>query len=68
MPFLFQRRHGIEHHALTRSFVRTSLIRALTTAGLTDASNQPLTFTPHDFRTLFITDGLRPLKWCTGST
>ncbi|MET7852819.1 tyrosine-type recombinase/integrase [Streptomyces avermitilis] len=59
LPFLFQRRHGTEHHALTRSFVRTSLIRALTTAALTDVSNQPLTFTPHDFRRLFITDAIR---------
>lgn len=60
MPFLFQRRHGTEHHALTRSFVRTCLIRALTTAAaLTDVTNQPLTFTPHDFRRLFITDAIR---------
>ncbi|WP_329164255.1 site-specific integrase [Streptomyces sp. NBC_01387] len=59
LPFLFQRRHGTEHHALTRSFVRTSLIRALATATLTDVSNQPLMFTPHDFRRLFITDAIR---------
>ncbi|MFE7396372.1 tyrosine-type recombinase/integrase [Streptomyces sp. NPDC057557] len=59
MPFLFQRRHGTEHRALTHSFVRTSLTRALTTAALTDVSNQPLTFTPRDFRRLFITDAIR---------
>lgn len=53
MPFLFQHRHGTEHHALTRSFVRTCLIRALQATGLTDAHNQPLAFTPHDFRRLF---------------
>lgn len=59
MPFLFQRRHGTERRTLTRSFVRTSLIRALKTASLTDVSSQPLTFTPHDFRRLFITDAIR---------
>jgi integrase len=59
MPFLFQRRHGTERHALTRSFVRTCLIRALQSTGLTDASGQPLLFTPHDFRRLFLTDAIR---------
>jgi len=59
MPFLFQRRHGTEHHVLTRSFVRTCLIRALQATGLTDASGQPLMFTPHDFRRLFLTDAIR---------
>ena len=59
MPFLFQRRYGTEQHALTRSFVRTSLIRALQPTGLTNTSNQPLMFTPHDFRRLFVTDAIR---------
>ena len=31
---------------------------ALATAGLTDAGNRPLTFSPHDFRRLFITDAI----------
>jgi len=59
MPLLFQRRHGSEHRALTRSFVRTCLIRALHATGLTDATGQPLQFTPHDFRRIFVTDAIR---------
>jgi hypothetical protein len=31
---------------------------ALARAGLTDAAGQPLTFTPHDFRRIFITDAI----------
>ncbi|MET8556622.1 hypothetical protein ABZV64_16905 [Streptomyces sp. NPDC004959] len=57
MPFLFQRRPGNAHHA--SPFVRTSLNRAPTTAALTDVSNRPVTFTPHDFRRLFITVAIR---------
>jgi hypothetical protein len=32
---------------------------ALARTGLTDAAAQPLTFTPHDFRRMFITDAKR---------
>jgi hypothetical protein len=34
------------------------LSAALARAGLTDAAGQPLTFTPHDFRRMFITDAI----------
>ncbi|MGH3233229.1 MAG: tyrosine-type recombinase/integrase [Streptosporangiaceae bacterium] len=59
MPFLFQRRHGPEHRAMSRNYVRKCLDRALAASGLTDATGQPLRFTPHDFRRLFLTDAIR---------
>ena len=61
------RRVRANHCALrlcrSRLFARTSIRRdlnhLLAVSGLTDASNRPLTFTPHDFRRLFATDALR---------
>jgi integrase len=59
MPHLFQRPRGPEHHAVSRGTLRRFLNDLLAASGLTDASNGPLTFTPHDFRRLFATDALR---------
>jgi hypothetical protein len=59
MPYLFQRRRGPEHHVLSRAVIRRYLNNLLAVSGLTDAANNPLTFTPHDFRRLFATDALR---------
>jgi integrase len=57
-PLLFQRRGGTEHRQISAGTVRNMLNAALARAGLTDASGQPLTFTPHDFRRMFITDAI----------
>lgn len=59
MPFLFQRPRGPERRAISRTTLRQFLNHVLAVSGLTDASNKPLVFTPHDFRRLFATDALR---------
>jgi Phage integrase family len=58
MPLLFQHRHGVENRPITVHTVRALLNRTLTATGLKDASGQPLTYTPHDFRRIFITDAI----------
>jgi integrase len=59
MPHLLQRQRGPEHHVISRAVIRRYLNDLLASSGLTDASNNPLVFTPHDFRRLFATDALR---------
>ena len=59
MPFLFQRPRGPERRAISRTTLRQFLNHVLAVSGLTDASNRPLVFTPHDFRRVFATDALR---------
>ena len=59
LPLLFQRRVGSEQRALSASAIRTLLDDAIAGSGLTEpATGQPLRFTPHDFRRLFITDAV----------
>ncbi|MGH3738189.1 MAG: tyrosine-type recombinase/integrase [Micromonosporaceae bacterium] len=58
MPLLFQRRFGIEHRAIPAATLREWINKALDGTGVTDATGQPLRFTPHDFRRLFITDAI----------
>ena len=59
LPLLFQRRVGCEQRALSASAIRSMLDDAITASGLTEpATAQPLRFTPHDFRRLFITDAV----------
>ncbi|MFJ7625322.1 tyrosine-type recombinase/integrase [Streptomyces sp. NPDC097595] len=55
---LFQRRISGEDRAFTDETVRTMLDRALIATGLTDSIGDPLRYTPHDFRRLFITDAI----------
>jgi integrase len=59
MPFLFQRTFNTEHRHMPRAYVSACLNRAVAASGLTDAANAPLSFTPHDFRRLFVTDAVR---------
>jgi hypothetical protein len=58
MPLLFQRRFGIEHRAIPTATLREWINGSLDGTGVTDAAGQPLRFTPHDFRRLFITDAI----------
>jgi len=58
MPLLFQRLYGGEPRPIVRGAIRSLLIKTLTAAGLTDRERQPLIFTPHDFRRLFVTDAI----------
>jgi len=58
-PLLFQHRHGGENRAISTATIRTLLINAVAHTGLTDpVTGDPLIFTPHDFRRLFITDAI----------
>ena len=58
-PLLFQRDHGTTRRAITDWSARKILARALAGTGLTDpATGQPLHYTPHDFRRIFITDAI----------
>ena len=58
MPLLFQRPIGSENRAFTPSAIRKLLISALAVTGLTDATGDPLMFSPHDFRRVFVTDAI----------
>ncbi len=58
MPLLFQRSIGSEHRAITPSALRKLLLNALAVTGLTDPIGEPLAFTPHDFRRIFVTDAI----------
>ncbi|MFF2411212.1 tyrosine-type recombinase/integrase [Streptomyces sp. NPDC058092] len=58
MPLLFQRDIGSEHRAFTPTAIRKLLINALAVTGLTKADGETLTFSPHDFRRIFVTDAI----------
>jgi Phage integrase family len=72
MPLLFQRRIGMDHRAIPSGTIRDWICQSLPTgpddtgiadtghedAGLKNAAGQPLRFTPHDFRRIFITDAV----------
>ncbi|MFD9472137.1 tyrosine-type recombinase/integrase [Streptomyces goshikiensis] len=59
LPFLFQRRIFMQNSATNRNFVARCIDNILTASGLTDASGEPMRFTPHDFRRIFATDAIR---------
>lgn len=56
MPVLFQRGIGNERRAYTPTAIRKLLINALAATRLTDPNGDPLIFSPHDFRRIFVTD------------
>lgn len=58
MPLLFQRAIGSENRAFTPTAIRKLLINALAATGLTETSGDPLRFSPHDFRRIFVTDAI----------
>ncbi|WP_327241072.1 tyrosine-type recombinase/integrase [Streptomyces sp. NBC_01320] len=58
MPLLFQRHVGLENRPIPPSGIRQLLNDALARTGLADTAGRPLTFSPHDFRRLFITDAI----------
>jgi integrase len=58
MPLLFQRSIGGENRAFTPTAIRKLLINALTATNLTDTNGDPLAFSPHDFRRIFVTDAI----------
>lgn len=58
MPLLFQHRVGMENTAFGTAAIRKLINPALGGAGLTDTTGKPLTFVPHDFRRIFVTDAV----------
>lgn len=58
-PLLFQRRINTENRAFAYSTLLKMLTAAVQATGLTDPiDGQPLHYTPHDFRRMFITDAI----------
>jgi integrase len=58
-PLLFQRRFRGYDQALHEWTIRKMLAAAVTCAGLADpVTGEPLQYTPHDFRRMFITDAV----------
>ncbi len=58
MPLLFQHRVGMENMAFGTAAIRKLIQPALNETGLTDASGKPLSFVPHDFRRVFVTEAI----------
>ncbi len=57
MPLLFQQRVGTENRDLPTATLRRMLNNIVAAAGFS-SGGQPVTFTPHDFRRIFITDAI----------
>jgi integrase len=55
---LFQRRVDTENHAFAHSTILKMLSAAVARAGLAGPDGQPLHYSPHDFRRIFITDAI----------
>ncbi len=58
MPLLFQCRRRLDHRPVRETVLRDYLDHALTQIGVKDAAGQPMRYTFHDFRRLFITDAI----------
>ena len=58
MPLLFQCRRRLENRPVSETSLRSYLDHALTALGIKDAAGQPMRYTFHDFRRLFITDAI----------
>ena len=58
MPVLFQHPVGMENTAFGTAAIRKLIQPALAGTGLTDAAGEPLTFVPHDFRRIFVTEAI----------
>jgi integrase len=58
MPLLYQWNMSGEDRRISDNTIRDGLNETLAASGLTDAAGTPLTFEPHDFRRIFITDAI----------
>jgi hypothetical protein len=58
MPLLFQRPVAGERRPISEGSLRQILQQALAGSGVRDHDGQPLIFTPHDFRRIFVTDAI----------
>ncbi|MFJ5610621.1 tyrosine-type recombinase/integrase [Streptomyces sp. NPDC093221] len=59
MPLLFQWVFGGQDTPVSRQTIYTAINEVMARTGLTDSAGQPLDFSPHDFRRIFITDAIR---------
>jgi integrase len=59
LPLLLQHRVGAEDRPIGRTGISKLIRQAVARAGLTDASGNPLEFTPHDFRRIFATEAIQ---------
>ncbi|MFN2496918.1 MAG: tyrosine-type recombinase/integrase [Pseudonocardiaceae bacterium] len=57
MPLLFQRQIGMDHRAIPSGTIRDWICQSLPD-GPSNSAGQPVRFTPHDFRRIFITDAV----------
>jgi site-specific recombinase XerD len=58
LPHLFQHRIGGTWHVPCSNTIQKWLTQTMEQTGLTDASGEPLHYTPHDFRRMFATESL----------
>ena len=58
LPHLFQRRVGWKHDVMNYKMLSRLIGGALTRAGITSQTGQPLRYLPHDFRRIFTTDAV----------
>ena len=58
LPLLFQRAIFGEHRPISDGALREILQRALAGTGIRGPDGQPLVFTPHDFRRIFVTNAV----------
>ncbi|WP_308168760.1 tyrosine-type recombinase/integrase [Nonomuraea sp. NEAU-A123] len=58
LPHLFQRKVGWRREIISTKVLYTLLNDTIQRAGLTDRAGQPLHYTPHDFRRMFVTDAV----------
>ncbi|MFI0989339.1 tyrosine-type recombinase/integrase [Streptomyces exfoliatus] len=58
MPLLFQEGTTGDNRPLSAHFIRDAIHKTLAATGLVDGAGKPLTFQPHDFRRIFITDSI----------
>lgn len=58
MPLLYQWQVSGENRRISEHTIRDALNETIAASGLTDVSGKPLTFAPHDFRRIFITDAI----------
>lgn len=58
LPHLFQHILGWRREVISPRLVQKIIADVLALAGITDAANKPLRFTPHDFRRIFATEAV----------
>src|SRR5579859_6407095 len=58
LPHLFQRQRGWRREVMSTTAVQRLLNETLSRTGLADAAGQPLRYTPHDFRRMFVTEAV----------